>query len=102
MKTTNSSTLYLRDLAHVRDGFAAQTNIVRQDGARGVFMSILQIGRPSTLTVANANKAMLPVALSLCRREMRVNALFDQSLFVRASINGVIGEGLMAACLTAV
>ncbi|MGA9527379.1 MAG: efflux RND transporter permease subunit [Terriglobales bacterium] len=101
VKTTNSSTLYLRDVAHVRDGFAVQTNIVRQDGARGVLMSMYKLGGSSTLTVVNAIKAMLPVALKTLPPEMNIKALFDQSLFVRASIQGVIHEGLTAACLTA-
>jgi CzcA family heavy metal efflux pump len=101
VKTTNSSTLYLRDVAHVRDGFAVQTNIVRQDGARGVLMSMYKLGGSSTLTVVNAIKAMLPVALKTLPPEMNIKALFDQSLFVRASINGVLREGLIAACLTA-
>jgi CzcA family heavy metal efflux pump len=100
VKTTNSSTLYLRDVAHVRDGFAVQTNIVRQDGVRGVLMSMYKVGG-STLTVVNAIKALLPVALTTLPPEMNIKALFDQSLFVRASIQGVIREGLIAAGLTA-
>ncbi len=61
VKTSNGSTLYMRDVAHVRDGFAPQTNIVRQDGVRGVLMSIYKLGG-STLTVVNAIKAMVPLA----------------------------------------
>lgn len=102
VKTSNSSTLYLRDVAHVRDGFAPQTNIVRQDGVRGVLMSIFKLGGASTLTVVNAVKAMVPLAQQSLPPELSVKALFDQSLFVRASIQGVIREGLIAACLTAV
>jgi CzcA family heavy metal efflux pump len=102
VKTSNSSTLYLRDVAHVRDGFAPQTNIVRQDGVRGVLMSILKLGGASTLTVVNGVKAMVPRAAETLPSELNIKALFDQSLFVRASINGVIREGLIAACLTAV
>ena len=102
VKTSNSSTLYLRDVAHVRDGFAAQTNIVRQDGVRGVLMSIFKLGGASTLTVANAVKAMVPLAAQSLPPELSINALFDQSLFVRASISGVVREGLIAAGLTAV
>jgi CzcA family heavy metal efflux pump len=106
VKTSNSSTLYLRDVAHVRDGFAPQTNIVRQDGARGVLMSIFKLGGSSTLTVVDGIKAMvrnaakfLPPDLS---PQLSIKALFDQSLFVRASIQGVVREGIIAACLTAV
>ena len=101
VKTTNSSTLYLRDVAHVRDGFAVQTNIVRQDGARGVLMSMYKLGGASTLTVVNAIKALLPKALTTLPPEMNIKALFDQSLFVRASIYGVLREGVIAAGLTA-
>src|SRR6202163_2991094 len=101
VKSTNSSTLYLRDVAHVRDGFAPQTNIVRQDGVRGVLMSIFKLGGSSTLTVVNAVKAMVPLAAQSLPPELSIKALFDQSLFVRASIAGVVREGLIAACLTA-
>jgi multidrug efflux pump subunit AcrB len=105
VKTSNGSTLYLRDVAHVRDGFAPQTNVVRQDGSRGVLMSIYKLGG-STLTVVNGVKEMIPQALKLLpadfRGQVSIKTLFDQSLFVRASINGVLREGLIAACLTAV
>jgi CzcA family heavy metal efflux pump len=101
VKTTNTSTLYLRDVAHVRDGFIPQTNIVRQDGVRGVLMSIYKLGG-STLTVVKAVKAMVPLAATQLPPELNIKALFDQSLFVRASIQGVIREGLIAASLTAV
>ncbi len=102
VKTTGSSTLYLRDVAHVRDGFAVQTNIVRQDGVRGVLMSMYKLGGSSTLAVVNAIKAMVPLASQSLPPELTIKALFDQSLFVRASIQGVLHEGLTAACLTAV
>src|SRR6202521_5158877 len=101
VKTSNSSTLYLRDVAHVRDGFASQTNIVRQDGVRGVLMSMFKLGGASTLTVVNAIKAIVPLAAQSLPPELSIKALFDQSLFVRASIAGVVREGLIAACLTA-
>src|ERR1700692_1905205 len=101
VKTSNSSTLYLRDVAHVRDGFAPQTNIVRQDGVRGVLMSIFKLGGASTLTVVNAVKAIVPLAAQSLPPELSIKALFVQSLFVRASIAGVVREGLIAACLTA-
>ena len=101
VKSTNSSTLYLRDVAHVRDGFAVQTNIVRQDGVRGVLMSMYKLGGSSTLTVVNAIKAIVPLAAQSLPPELTIKALFDQSLFVRASIQGVIREGLIAAGLTA-
>ncbi|HKM85495.1 MAG TPA: efflux RND transporter permease subunit [Terriglobales bacterium] len=102
VKTSNSSTLYLRDVAHVRDGFLPQTNIVRQDGVRGVLMSIYKLGGSSTLTVVDGIKAMVPRAAQSLPRDLNIKALFDQSLFVRAAIQGVLREGLIAACLTAV
>src|SRR5271167_4361261 len=101
VKTSNSSTLYLRDVAHVRDGFVPQTNIVRQDGVRGVLMSIYKLGGSSTLTVVKAIKDMVPLAALQLPPELNIKALFDQSLFVRASIEGVLREGVTAACLTA-
>ncbi len=101
VRTANGATLYLRDVAHVRDGFGPQTNIVRQDGVRGVLMSIFKVGGSSTITVVNAVKDMVPRAAQALPPELTIRALFDQSLFVRASIDGVIREGLIAACLTA-
>src|SRR5271157_1125095 len=74
VKTTNSSTLYLRDVAHVRDGFIPQTNIVRQDGVRGVLMAIFKLGG-STLTVVNAVKAMVPLAAQQLPPELNIKAL---------------------------
>ncbi len=106
VKTSNSSTLYLRDVAHVRDGFAVQTNIVRQDGVRGTLMSIYKVGGSSTLTVVDGVKALLRDPSKYLPRDLApqlsIKALFDQSLFVRASIQGVVREGIIAACLTAV
>lgn len=101
VKTTNGSTLYLRDVAHVRDGFSPQSNIVRQDGVRGVLMSMYKLGGSSTLTVVNAIKTMVPMAAQTLPRALTIRSLFDQSLFVRASIEGVLREGIIAACLTA-
>jgi CzcA family heavy metal efflux pump len=101
VKTVNGSTIYLRDVAHVRDGFAPHTNIVRQDGVRGVLMSIYKTGSASTITIVQAVKNMVPIALQTLPPGVTVKPLFDQSLFVRASINGVLREGLTAAALTA-
>jgi CzcA family heavy metal efflux pump len=102
VKSSSTSTLYLRDVAHVRDGFAVQTNIVRQDGVRGVLMSMYKLGGASTLTVVDGIKAIVPRAAQSLPPELSIKALFDQSLFVRASIQGVIREGVIAACLTAI
>src|SRR5271165_4788802 len=102
VKTTNGSTLYLRDVAHVRDGFAPQTNIVRQDGNRGALMSIYKNGSALTLQIVAGVKDIVQLASQALPPSLKVTSLFDQSLFVRASINGVIREALIAACLTAV
>jgi len=101
VKTTNGSTLYMRDVAHIRDGFAPQTNIVRQDGNRGALMSIYKNGKSSTLQIVSGVKAIVQQAAQALPPELKVSSLFDQSLFVRASIQGVIREALIAAALTA-
>ena len=102
VKTLNGSTLYMRDVAHIRDGFSPQTNIVRQDGNRGALMSIYKNGNASTLQIVAGIKNIVAQAAQALPPELKVTALFDQSLFVRASINGVLREGLIAAALTAV
>jgi len=101
VKTTNGSTLYMRDVAHIRDGFAPQTNIVRQDGNRGALMSIYKNGNASTLQIVAGLKNIVQVAAQALPPELKVTPMFDQSLFVRASIEGVLREGLIAAALTA-
>ena len=102
VKTVNGSTLFMRDVAHIRDGFAPQTNIVRQDGNRGALMSIYKNGSASTLQIVAGIKNIVEQAAQSLPPELKVTALFDQSLFVRASIYGVLREGLIAAALTAV
>jgi CzcA family heavy metal efflux pump len=102
VKTTNGSTLYMRDVAHIRDGFAPQTNIVRQDGNRGALMSIYKNGNASTLDIVAGVKKIVDQAAQALPQSLKITALFDQSLFVRASIQGVLREGLIAAALTAV
>jgi CzcA family heavy metal efflux pump len=99
--SSNGSTLYMRDVAHIRDGFAPQTNIVRQDGNRGALMSIYKNGNSSTLQIVAGVKSIVLQAAQGLPPELKVTSLFDQSLFVRASINGVVREGLIAAALTA-
>jgi CzcA family heavy metal efflux pump len=101
VKTSNGTTLYMRDVAHIRDGFAPQTNIVRQDGNRGALMSIYKNGKASTLQVVAGIKGIVPLAARSLPPELKVSSLFDQSLFVRASIQGVLHEALTAAALTA-
>jgi len=101
VKTVNGATLYMRDVAHIRDGFAPQTNIVRQDGNRGALMSIYKIGNASTLDIVKGIKGIVVQAQQSLTKELIISALFDQSLFVRASVYGVVREAGIAAILTA-
>jgi multidrug efflux pump subunit AcrB len=100
VKTVNGSTIYIRDVANVRDGFTPQTNIVRVNGSRSSLMSILKLGDASTLEVIAGVRKMLPSIESSLPVHIDIHALSDQSLFVKASINGVVREGAIAACLT--
>jgi multidrug efflux pump subunit AcrB len=102
IKTVNGATVYIKDVAQVRDGFTVQSNIVRTDGARGVMLSITRTGKASTLAVVNAVKAALPGILATVPPELKVTTLADQSIFVRASIQGVVREALIAAGLTGI
>ncbi|HTH74063.1 MAG TPA: efflux RND transporter permease subunit [Trinickia sp.] len=101
VRTVNGATTYLREVAHVRDGFAPQTNIVRQDGRRGVLLSILKAGNASTLAVVDSVHRLLPNVEATLPRGITIRALFDQSLFVKAAITGVAREAAIAAALTA-
>jgi multidrug efflux pump subunit AcrB len=101
IKTVNGATVYMKDVAQVRDGFSVQSNIVRTDGARGVMLSVTRTGKASTLAVVNAVKAALPRILASVPPELKVVTLADQSIFVRASIQGVEREAMIAAGLTA-
>ncbi|MBK4737397.1 efflux RND transporter permease subunit [Noviherbaspirillum pedocola] len=101
VRTVGGSTTYLREVAHVRDGFAPQTNIVRQDGQRGVLLSVLKNGGASTLSIVDGLRARLPSIAQGLPEDLKITPLFDQSLFVRSAISGVLHEALIAACLTA-
>jgi CzcA family heavy metal efflux pump len=101
VQTVNGATLYMRDVAHIRNAFSPQTNIVRTNGNRGVLMSMYKIGNASTLEIVNGIKRIVEQASQALPPELKITALFDQSLFVRASIYGVIREGAIAAILTA-
>jgi multidrug efflux pump subunit AcrB len=101
VRTQNGATTYLSEVAHVRDGFSPQTNIVRQNGERGVLVSVLKSGGSSTLDIVSALLAQLPVIAQTLPKELKITPLFDQSGFVRAAISGVVREALIAACLTA-
>src|SRR5271154_2563038 len=100
IKTVNGSTVYIRDVGFVRDGYTPQTNIVRVNGQRSALMSILKLGDASTLDVIAGVHKMLPSVEASLPLHVDMHALSDQSLFVKASINGVVREGAIAACLT--
>ncbi|HAB15413.1 MAG TPA: efflux RND transporter permease subunit [Verrucomicrobiota bacterium] len=101
LKVVNGATIYLRDVAQVKDGAQPQVNIVRQDGQRGALLTILKSGQASTMEVVRRVKAAMPGILSGLSPELKVREFADQSLFVRAAINGVAQEGVIAATLTA-
>ena len=100
IRTVNGITTYIRDVAHVHDGSPPQTNVVRVNGQRAVLMSILKIGNASTLDIVDSLHKMLPRIRAAIPKNLQVEAISDQSLFVRAAISGVIREGVIAAALT--
>jgi multidrug efflux pump subunit AcrB len=102
IKSVGDSTVYIHDVGFVRDGFPPQTNIVRVDGSRAVLMSVLKSGDASTLDIIAGIKAKLPVIQASIPDKVDVKAVSDQSLFVRASIEGVVREGAIAAGLTGI
>ena len=102
IKTADGATIYMRDVAHIRDGFSPQTNIVRVNGGRGVLMSVYKTGSASTLDIVSRVKQVLDNYAASRPAGLDVTTFFDQSLYVRASIEGVLREALIAACLTAV
>jgi CzcA family heavy metal efflux pump len=102
VKTVNGSLVYMRDIAHVRDGWAVQQNASRADGKPNVLLSVMKTGSVSTLDIVNQIKNdVLPMSRAAAPKGLKITELFDQSLFVRASIEGVLREGIIAACLTA-
>ncbi|MBV9732947.1 MAG: efflux RND transporter permease subunit, partial [Verrucomicrobia bacterium] len=100
IKQVGNTTIYLRDVATVSDGFALQTNVVRQDGHRGVLMSIIKAGTASTLSVVSGVKNLLPRVATIVPPELKITPIADQSIFVDGAISGVIREGVIAAALT--
>jgi CzcA family heavy metal efflux pump len=101
IKTVNGNTVYIKDVAQVRDGFGIQSNIVRRDGHRGALMMILRSSGASTLDIVRRVREIMPSVESTLPAALNVEILSDQSVFVRNSLNGVIGEALLAASLTA-
>ena len=100
IKVVNGTTIYIRDVAQVRDGNAPQTNIVRQNGTRGALLPVLKSGNASTLDIIKRIRAALPRVLSTLPPELDLKPQFDQSIFVRAALMGVLSEALIATCLT--
>jgi CzcA family heavy metal efflux pump len=102
IKKVNGTLVYVHDVAHVRDGAAPQTNIVRVDGQHASLMTIQKTGTASTLDIIGQIKALLPSVRSASPPELDVQPIGDQSVFVKSAISGVVREGLIAAALTAV
>ena len=100
IKTVNGSTVYVRDVAQVHDGYAVQQNVVRHDGKRGALLTVLKNGNESTISIVKRVKDVLPRIQSTLPPGLRVAQLFDQSIFVRAAISGVVREAVAAALLT--
>ena len=102
IRSINGAVIYVRDVAHVRDGNPPQTNIVRVDGQRAAMMSIMKTGSASTLKIIRDVREKIDSIKGQLPPELRINPLSDQSIFVRGAINGVVREAMVAACLTAV
>ena len=100
VKTVGSTTIYIHDVANVRDGYPPQTNIVRVNGQRAVLLTVQKTGSNSTLDIVAGIKSLLPQIQSGLPADLNIGQLADQSLFVRASIQGVVREAIIAACLT--
>ncbi len=101
VRTQNGATISLGEVAHVRDGFSPQTNVARQDGKRGVLLSVLKNGGASSLQIVESLRAQLKDISASLSSDINVKPIFDQSVFIKAAITGVVHEGLIAACLTA-
>src|SRR5258708_2519449 len=102
IKTVNGGAIFIHDVAHVRDGFAVQQNIVRQDGQRGVLLTIEKAGNASTLAIVAGIRPALPAIAATLPPNLVMRPLADQSVFVKGSLNGVVREGVIAASLTSI
>jgi multidrug efflux pump subunit AcrB len=100
VRSQNGTVTYIRDVAHVRDGYSPQTNMVRVDGRRAVLMNVLKTGKASTLDIINSINEKLPRIRASLPPELKIAATSDQSVFVRAAISGVIREAVIAGALT--
>src|SRR6201999_3462716 len=100
IKQVNGAMVYVHDVAHVRDGFPPQTNIVRVDGQRAALLTVQKNGNASTLDIIKGIFNKLPTIKDTLPPQLRITPLSDQSIFVRGAISGVVHEALIAACLT--
>src|SRR6476660_5244532 len=100
IKQVDGRTIFIRDVAQVRDGFAVQTQVVRENGRRGVLLTVLKNGNSSTLEIARRVKELLPTIQAAMPEGMKIQLITDQSKFVEASIHSVLTEGAIAATLT--
>jgi len=100
IKYVNGTLVYVRDVGFVHDGYQPQTNLVRRDGRHSVLLPVLTSGSASTLSVVSAVRNLMPTIMAGMPKSLKLDYLFDQSVFVRASISGVVREGVIAACLT--
>ena len=101
IKVIDGATIYMRDVAQVRDGSTSQSTIVRRDGSRGALVTLLKNGNASTLDIVNQVKAIMPSIRASAPHDLQIDLLFDQSLFVTAAIHGVVAESIIAGLLTA-
>ena len=101
VKAAGKTTIYIHDVAHVRDGFSPQTNIVRRDGMRGALLSVMKVGNASTLDIVQQVRDALPAISATLPPQLKIDPIGDQSVFVRAAVNDVLREAILAACLTA-
>lgn len=100
IKTVNGATVFIKDIGQVRDGYSVQTNIVRDNGARAALLTVLKNGKASTLEIVDSVKRALPRIMAGLPKELNIRYLLDQSVFVRAAIDGVVHEAIIAAVLT--
>src|ERR1035438_10399886 len=95
IKAVNGAVIYIRDVAHVRDGYPPQTNIVRVDGKRAILMSIMKTGSASTLDIISGVQDKLASIKDQLPKQLHIDPLSDQSIFVRGAINGVVREAII-------
>src|SRR5262249_46525712 len=100
IKVVHGATVYVKDVAHVRDGYAPQTSMVHEGGNKGALLSILKSSSASTLEVVGRVRAALPRIMATVSSDLKLKLLFDQSVFVRAAIRGLVHEAVIASALT--